>query len=163
MRRLSDTDVAQLPDLFRRNLMNCLSGYKSAHLIGTADASGNTNLAVFNSVVHIGANPPFIGFIQRPLTVPRHTYSNLRASGYYTLNHIGAKQVEAAHQTSAKYEEGQSEFEATGMPAEYLGNFPAPYVAGSPIRLGLKFQEEHPIKANGTVLVIGRVMEVHIP
>ncbi|MGB3802095.1 MAG: flavin oxidoreductase, partial [Lewinella sp.] len=39
----------------------------------------------------------------------------------------------------------------------------APYVRESPIKLGLTLEEEYPIKANGTLFVIGRVQEIFVP
>ena len=59
---------------YRVKFMNSLSGYKAAHLIGTANKNGDKNLAIFNSIIHIGANPPMMGFIMRPLSVERNTY-----------------------------------------------------------------------------------------
>ncbi|MCD8445293.1 flavin oxidoreductase, partial [Tenacibaculum finnmarkense genomovar ulcerans] len=39
--------------------------------------------------------------------------------------------------------------------------FFAPYVAESPIKIGMKFLEEHPIKANGTILILGEVTDLY--
>lgn len=71
-------EIMRLPSRYRANLINKVSGFKPANLIGTKSKSGQTNLAVFNSVVHIGANPPYLGFILRPTTVERHTYENIK-------------------------------------------------------------------------------------
>ena len=51
---------------------NALSGAKPGYLIGSGEGK-DENLAIFNSITHIGANPPLLGFIQRPATVDRHT------------------------------------------------------------------------------------------
>jgi flavin reductase (DIM6/NTAB) family NADH-FMN oxidoreductase RutF len=59
---------------FRTKFINSLSGFKSANLIGTISKTGKTNLAIFNSVIHVGANPSLIGLLIRPASVPRHTY-----------------------------------------------------------------------------------------
>ena len=32
----------------------------------------------------------------------------------------------------------------------------------SPIKLGLQLEEEHPIKANGTIFIVGKVVEILI-
>jgi len=84
-------DLMQLPSRYRGVLLNKVSGLKSANLIGTKSKEGQTNLAVFNSVVHIGANPPYLGFILRPTTVERHTYENIKETGVYTFNQISWK------------------------------------------------------------------------
>ncbi|MCS7053720.1 MAG: flavin reductase, partial [Ignavibacterium sp.] len=72
---------------YRINFVNSLSGFKSANLIGTISKSGITNLAIFSSVIHVGANPPLIGILFRPLSVPRHTYNNIKETGCFTINH----------------------------------------------------------------------------
>src|SRR3989339_511503 len=87
-RYFSFVDLMGLEQRYRAALVNSLSGFKSVALIGTANSSKQTNLAIFNSLIHIGANPPYIGFISRPDSVDRHTLSNIMETGYYTINHI---------------------------------------------------------------------------
>ena len=77
-------ELMALPNRYKGVLLNKVSGVKPGNLIGTRSESGINNLAVFNSVVHIGANPPYLGFILRPTTVERHTYENIKETGYYT-------------------------------------------------------------------------------
>ena len=117
-RTISIDEVLGMERLVRMRLINTISGMKSANLVGTVDQSGHANLALFNSVVHIGANPPYIGMIFRPLTVRRDTYNNIKATGVYTINHVHAGIRERAHQTSASFPAGVSEFEACGLTAE---------------------------------------------
>ena len=69
--------------------------------------------AIFNSIIHIGSNPPMLGFILRPLTVPRHTYTNFKENDYFTVNQVHKDDIEKAHQTAAKYDTEISEFSAT--------------------------------------------------
>jgi len=156
-------DLRKLAGDYRRELINTLAGFKSANLLGTVSPEGVTNLAVFNSVVHIGANPPLMGFILRPLTVPRHTYQNIKATGHYTFNHVGKEMIGAAHHTAAKYPEGTSEFEAANLTPYFSEEHPAPYVQESTIKVGLRYAEEHKIQANGTLLVVGEVVELMLP
>tara|TARA_R110002012_G_scaffold99980_1_gene238283 strand:- start:73952 stop:74530 length:579 start_codon:yes stop_codon:yes gene_type:complete len=147
---------------YQANFFNTVSGFKSANLIGTANQNGHTNLAIFNSVIHLGAKPPLLGFILRPTTVDRHTYENIKKTGYYTFNHVHESFIEKAHQTSAKYDRKTSEFEACGFEEEYFDRFHAPYVKESHIKLGLKFKEEHLITANDTILIIGKVLHAYL-
>ena len=163
MQSFSYDDLMQLPSRFRGVLLNKISGVKPANLIGTQSKEGKTNLAVFNSVVHIGANPPYLGFILRPTTVERHTYENIKETGVYTINQITTQIHQQAHQTSAKYEQGVSEFEAVGLSKFYLEDFKAPFVAESHIKIGLQFEEEHYVKCNETRLVIGRIEHLLLP
>jgi flavin reductase (DIM6/NTAB) family NADH-FMN oxidoreductase RutF len=162
-KRMTRQEIQQLDRLPRMHLMNTIPGIKNACLIGTQDRDGNTNLAIFNSIVHIGANPPYLGFILRPLTVHRQTYDNLKTTGAFTLNMVTRDMVQAAHQTSAKYKPGESEFAATGLTPLHSDTLAAPYVSESPVRLGLTFQEEQHIKANNTWLIVGAVEEIYFP
>ena len=156
--------LKDLDKRFRANLINSISGYKPANLIGTISDSGATNLAIFSSVVHIGANPPLLGFIIRPIDeVPRHTYENIKQNGFYTINHVHEDFIAEAHWTSAKFERDESEFEKCGLTAEFIETFAAPFVAESRIKIGLKFVEEIPINLNKTILIIGEIQHVILP
>ena len=152
------SDIESLDRIYRINLINSLSGYKSANLIGTISERGTENLAVFSSVVHLGSNPPLLGFILRPNTVPRHTYSNLKATGLYTINHISKGFYKDAHHTSAKYDEQISEFDKTGLTPAYLHDFNAPFVQESSVKIGMRYLEEYPIAANDTILIVGEIV-----
>ena len=146
-----------MDDRFRVFFVNALSGFKAAQLIGTTDGQGGDNLAMFSSLVHIGANPPLLGMISRPHSVPRHTLENIHATGCYTVNHVHPDFFEAAHQTAARYSD--SEFDAVGLTPVH-GKLPAPYVAESPLKVGLEHRETIDIALNGTHLVIGEIVEV---
>jgi flavin reductase (DIM6/NTAB) family NADH-FMN oxidoreductase RutF len=140
--------------------MNSLNGYKSANLIGTQDNEGQSNLAIFSSVIHMGSNPPLLGFITRPDTVSRHTLENIKETGIYTINHINTDIIEQAHQTSARYPKNVSEFKATGLNKQYINDFKAPFVIESLIGIGMRMKEIIPIPSNGTLLVVGEVQLV---
>ena len=155
----TEIDWSERKDRYWSNFFNTLSGVRSSVLIGTSNAQGQHNLAIFNSLVHLGANPPLLGFILRPATVLRGTYENILTNKYYTLNHISEVMSDAAHQTSAKYENGQSEFNATGLTSELGVSKVAPFVKESPIKILMEFQEEH-LVMNGTRLIVGQVKEV---
>ena len=155
-------EILSLNQRYRNNLINSISGFKSANLLGTVDEKGIANLGLFSSVTHIGSNPPLLGFILRPTTVPRHTYENLKQSGYYTINHVQEGMVEAAHQSSAKYPESTDEFEACNLTKEWSTLLPAPYVAESSVQIGMSYEEEYLIKANDTLLIIGKIVELRI-
>lgn len=163
IQRFSHSDWGSLEKRFRTAFLNSVSGFKNAVLIGSADQEGHTNLAIFNSMVHVGADPPLLGFVLRPPSVPRHTYENLRSSGYATVNLVSSSMAERAHRTSARFPQGESEFERCGFKALWEPGFPAPYVQESPIRIGVTFEEEHPIQANGTVFIVVRIQELYLP
>ena len=148
----------------RLNVINAITGIKPANLIGTQDSQGRTNLAIFSSLVHLGSNPALLGFITRPSAdVPRHTLQNIEATGHYTINHVPTSLTQQAHQTSAKYKRHQSEFDCCGFTAEYVHDFPAPFVAESVIKIAMQLEQTIPIKLNQTQLVIGSIKHIHIP
>jgi flavin reductase (DIM6/NTAB) family NADH-FMN oxidoreductase RutF len=165
MKHFTNEEIRKLPKIQRANLINSVGGYKPANLIGTRARNKRTNLAIFSSVVHLGANPPLLGFIQRPIggEVERHTYENISETGVYTINHVHADFVERAHYTSAKFERETSEFAACGLTEEFFGDFAAPFVAESRIKIGLRFVEEIPIKINGTILIVGEIEHLFMP
>lgn len=162
MKYFTKEELLAAPSRFRAHLINSCTGYKSCNLIATEDTYQNTNLAIFNSVIHIGSNPPMLGCIMRPLTVERHTYDNMKETGYFTVNQVHYTDITSAHQTAAKYSKDTSEFDATGLTTEYLHDFKAPYVKSSPIKLGCKFMNEYLIKENNTLLLIGGIERVYL-
>lgn len=155
-------DINKMHHLYRINLINSCSGYKPANLIGSKDNLGTSNVAVFSSVTHLGSNPALLGFFLRPTTVVRNTYDNIKTTGKYTLNHIHDGILEDAHHTSAKYHESISEFDVTSLEEEYKDNFLAPFVKGCPIQLAMSYVEEYPIKANNTILLVGRIEKLYV-
>ena len=147
---------------YRGNFVNSLSGFKSASLIATINAEGIPNLAIFSNIVHLGADPALIGFVNRPLEAAPHTFANIEATGLYTINHIHPDFVVQAHQTSAKYASGVNEFASVGLHEEYVNNFSVPFVQESKCAYAMKLVEIIPIKHNNTFFVIGELQLVRI-
>jgi len=162
MRYFNVNDINELAHLYKINLINSCTGYKSANLIATKSAKNSTNVAIFSSVIHLGSDPPLLGFILRPTTVPRNTHNNIVETGFYTINHIHQEILEDAHHTSAKYKPEISEFDATKLKTDYKNNFYAPFVKDCPIQIGMKYVEEYNIKSNNTKLVVGEIQELYI-
>ncbi|WP_310556751.1 flavin reductase [Flavobacterium sp.] len=147
----------------RVHFANSLSGFKSVCLIGTQNKLNQTNLAIIDSLVHIGSNPPLFGMLFRPGVVERHTLENILETGFYTINHINENIYKQAHQTSARYDREISEFDVTGLNPEYKSSFFAPFVSESHVQLAMKFKEKIDITINNTVLIIGEVKDVYFP
>ena len=162
MPHFSQNDIDKLEHLYKINLINSCSGFKSANLIGTKSSKGISNVAIFSSVTHIGSNPALLGFFLRPTTVIRNTYDNIKETGFFTINHIQEAILEDSHHTSAKYDATISEFDVTNLEAAYKNNFWAPFVKESPVQMAMKYVEEYPIKANGTILLIGAIKDLYI-
>lgn len=162
MHFFNNQDINQLDKIFRINLINSCSGFKSANLLGTISEKGITNVAVFSSVTHLGSNPPTLGFILRPTTVPRNTHKNLKDLGYFTINHIWEAIFEDAHHTSAKYPDDISEFDMTNLEPEFKGNYKAPFVKNAPVQMAMKFVEEIYVPSNDVMLVVAQIEELYI-
>jgi flavin reductase (DIM6/NTAB) family NADH-FMN oxidoreductase RutF len=157
MKCYTPSDLQAMDRYVRANFVNCLSGFKPAALIVSQDKNGLSNVALFNNIVHLGADPALIGFINRPREATPHTLGNIESTGFYTINHINPSQISAAHQTSAKYPTGISEFEKVELIEQFRPEFSIPFVEGSPAQIGLRLVEIVPIQQNGTYLVIGEL------
>ena len=160
MQKFTPSEWQSWERFYRANFINSLTGFKSTSLIGTINAQGVPNLGLFSSIVHIGSDPALIGYINRPLAAAPHTLANIKASGFYTVNHIQASFLSQAHQTSAKYPDEVNEFTEVGLTEEYLDGIYVPFVKESPIKYLLSLKEIVPITLNATFLVIGQLEQV---
>lgn len=140
--------------------INSLSGFKSANLIGTQDSEGQTNLAIFSSVVHLGASPALVGFVMRPDNNQRHTLNNIMATSQYTINQVSSGFYKQAHQSSARYDKEQSEFDLVGLTASYIDGVNAPFVKESRLKYALTLKQIIPILFNNTQFIIGEITDV---
>lgn len=160
MQHFTGNDLQKLTGRYRAQLVNSLSGFKSANLIGTHNSDFTANLAIMSSVFHLGANPALIGFIMRPDNGERHTLENIINFEHYTINHVSRCIFEEAHQCSARYPRGVSEFKETGLSEQYINGVNAPFVHESLLKYALKLKEIVPITINDTKLIIGEIIHV---
>lgn len=128
-----------------------------AFLVGTGVGPKEENLSIFNSIVHVGSNPPLLGLVFRPLTVERHTYDHIKNYGALTLNSVPLKYYRSAHATSAKYPKDVSEFDRCGFSPGHRDGFAAPYVVESPLRIGCSLSGEYPLKENQCIFMVVRI------
>ena len=156
---LQKAEIEALPQRQRAALINSIPGYKPVVLVGTANEHKQTNLSVINSCFHIGAAPALLGMIIRPAPegTERHTLDNILETGWYTLNAMTPDMTQRGHHTSARFAREQSEFEECGFEALWKSPVEAPFVGESPLKVGLKLAEHHPLQINGTQLLIGSV------
>ncbi|OOQ56640.1 flavin reductase family protein [Mucilaginibacter pedocola] len=160
MKHINNSEILAMEKFYRINLVNSLGGYKSLHLLGTAGEDGVTNLCLVSSVFHLGADPPLIGLVMRPQREHNDTLRNIRATGQYTLNNVLPDWYELAHQTSASYPSGVSEFDACGFKKLYSPGFKAPFVQQSTVRIGLELREVIDMELNATTILIGEVAHI---
>ena len=88
MDHFSKSQINKMDKIYRLNLINSCTGYKSANLIGTVSEKGIYNVAIFSSITHLGSDPALLSFIVRPTTVPRDTYKNIMDNKIFTVNHV---------------------------------------------------------------------------
>ncbi len=162
MTTLTPQDFAQMERRYRANLINSVTGCKLVHLLGTINEGGQANLAVVNSVFHVGANPAMLGVVFRPPRAENTSLANIRSHGEYTLNNILPGFYKQAHRASAAYPPEVSEFEACGLTPVYYDDISAPFVAESTIQIGLRVKQEIPLEVNGTTIIIGEVTGIYI-
>jgi flavin reductase (DIM6/NTAB) family NADH-FMN oxidoreductase RutF len=160
---INKDQILSFDNLYRRNLVNSLLGFKPALLIGTIDNENNTNLAIFSQIFHVGATPPLIGILFRPDSVERHTLENIRETQVFTINSITKDTFKKAHQTSARYAKQESEFEMTGLTTDCKSGFKAPFVKESPLKIACSSNQEITLEVNGTILLIGNVEFIELP
>ncbi len=158
----SINEIESWESRFRANFINSLAGVKQVVLVGTKSKEGLSNLAIFNSLIHIGANPPMYGLLFRPTTVRRDTLTNILETQYYTFNYVEVSEYKKAHQTSAKYETEQSEFTEVGFKQEIKPDFFAPFIENASVQIGLKFEQKIDIALNNTILVIGSIQTIEL-
>lgn len=154
--------ITEMERGYRTTLINSLPGYRSLHMVGTIDNDGITNLGLFNSVFHVGANPPLLGMVMRPNTPDHDTLNNIQATGQYTLNNVLPDWYPRAHQTSAHYPSDISEFDICDFRKFYSHGFMAPFVQESTIKIGMELRERIDIEINKTTIVIGEIVQILI-
>lgn len=162
MTHFTINSIGQMERFYRANFINSLSGFKSPFLIGTVNTKGDTNLAIFNNIVHLGSDPALIGFVNRPREAAPHTLLNIEGIGIYTMNYVTVDMIDKAHQTSAKYAEDVSEFDKTGLSPEFLGDCKAPFVKESPVKFSLVLKQVIPIEFNRTFFVVGAIQDIYL-
>ncbi len=156
-------NILNLDKNFRIDLINSITGVKSVNLISTISNEKITNLAIFSSIVHIGSNPPLIGFILRPETRRlSDTMQNIKNNKYFTINSINPSILKKAHQTSQKIDSSISEFDYFEIEKEYINNISVPFVKDSLIKIGLNFKQRIEININNTSLIIGEIDYINI-
>jgi flavin reductase (DIM6/NTAB) family NADH-FMN oxidoreductase RutF len=162
MQQISLSAIQSWERFYRANFINCLSGFKSATLIGTIKENGKPNLGLFSNVVHLGADPAMIGFVNRPREAAPHTIANIERTGVYTMNLVSEQYIAQTHQSSAKFDAETDEFEASGFTTHWLEGIDAPFVAESSVKYAMQLEEIIPIKQNGTFFITGTVTDVFI-
>jgi len=162
MFKVSKQEIQALESRFRGNFIQSLLGPKTTFLLGSKGVNGVPNLAIFNNLIHISANLPLYGIQFRPEEgVGRDTIRNIRETKYFTLNSVTENMVVKAHQTSAKYPDTVSEFDAVGLTV-LDSNFGVPFVDESPVHIVLKYNQTLTIEGSAVTILLGEIVEVQV-
>lgn len=160
MSNIKSEQIHELEKRYRISLINSLIGFRSLNLLGTISNNGISNLCIISSAFHLGANPPLIGLVIRPEREHNDTLRNIKSTRQYTLNNVLHDWYMQAHQTSASYPSGVSEFDTCGFHKQYVRDFKAPFVGESNVRIGLELREIIDMEINGTTIVIGEIIHI---
>jgi len=160
MINIDSNQINGLEKHYRINLINSLIGYRSLNLLGTVNENGIPNLCVVSSAFHLGANPPLLGLVMRPQREHNDSLKNIKSTQHFTLNNVQPSYYMQAHQTSASYPSGVSEFDCCGFNEVYLDRFKAPFVTESTVKIGLALRDLLDIKLNDTTIVIGEIVHI---
>lgn len=158
-----ENDLANMERRYRATLLNSLAGFRTAILVGTLSENAVPNVAVFNSLIHFGADPVLWGLVMRPDPLNRDTYRNIQRNKRYTLNYLPVGWEKNVHQTSAKYGHDESEFSTCGLTVEMETSDLAPSVGEASIRILMEHVQTVPVPLNGTSIVIGNPIRIQYP
>jgi flavin reductase (DIM6/NTAB) family NADH-FMN oxidoreductase RutF len=163
MKHINHKELESYDRIYRGNLVNSITGFKSANLLATRSKDGVDNVAIYSSVTHLGSHPALFSFVQRPLGYGAgHTYYNLKETGNITLNHIPSALVNKAHQSSAKYDKDISEFQELGIEKLEREGYAVPFVKDSPVQLLAEYVNEYYLEENNCILVICKITDVFV-
>jgi len=157
-----EKDIRNADKAWRINFINSLLGFKNLNILITHAPTGAYNAAIFNSGLHIGSSPPYVGFLLRPTKIPRHTYENLLSYPYATMNAVTESLYKRAHLTHHHIPAVESELDYAGLEAEWVEGVPLPVLKESPVRALLRFSEEHLLQVNQTRLLIFSIVWVEV-
>lgn len=162
MRQFLIEEIKTWERFYRANFINCLTGFKPVSLVGSISSVGVPNLSIISSIVHLGADPALIGYINRPVAAAPDTITNIEHTKCFTINHINESFLHQAHQCSAKYSPEVNEFEVTGLTERYEEGIIAPFVKEALVSYEMELVEISPIHYNKTFFVIGQLKSVFL-
>lgn len=139
--------------------------------ISTRDAAGRANLAPYSFFNGCGDAPPMVMFAQTGRKSPgervKDSIANIRATGEFACNVVGAALAGAMNVSSGAYPAGDDEFARAGLTPLPCSEIGAPRVAEAPAALEcrvVRILDDLPSWSAeaANILVIGEVVGVHI-
>lgn len=124
--------------------------------IATVDANGRPNLMTASWVALVSKTPPTIAI---SLHHGRQSYSNIHATGVFTVNVIAVAQVVAGDYCGLTSGRTLDKVETSGLTLTTARHVAAPLVVESPLNLECKVSGETVI--GDYRLILGEVLQIH--
>ena len=140
------------------NPFNAIVAPRPIGWISTTGSMGD-NLApysFFNAVAYV---PPQVMFASTGI---KDSLLNLRETGVFAVNVVGAEMLHPMNATSAGFARDVDEFIRAGVEKVACETIPCPRVAGAPAVLECRVTQEVALKGSGNFLILGEVTGVHL-
>ena len=134
--------------------------------VSTVSKSGVTNLAPYSFFNGVGANPPSVLFcpVNRRDGTRKHSLLNVLETGEFVVNLVSFDNAELMNQTSADYEQEQSEIDALGIETAPSTLVQPPRVQSASAQFECKLIKHIELADGpaGANVVIGEVVMLHV-
>ena len=134
--------------------------------ISTRGADGRDNLApysFFNAVAYV---PPQVMFASTGAKADRgdtkDSVANIRETGVFCVNVVGADMAQAMNATSASRPAGDDEFTLADLPREDCRTIACSRVAGTPAALECRLTRIVDLPGEANRMVLGEVVGIHL-
>ena len=126
--------------------------------ISTTGSMGD-NLAPYSFFNAIAYVPPQVMFSS---TGAKDSLANVRETGVFAVNIVGADMLTAMSETSAALPHGTDEFAAAGIAKAACATIPCPRVADAPATLECVLTQIIELKGKNNFLILGEVKGIHL-
>jgi flavin reductase (DIM6/NTAB) family NADH-FMN oxidoreductase RutF len=162
IKTLSSEEIANLDRSYRRDFINRITGAKAAWILGSFHPDFGENLALFSSVVHVGANPPLIGIVFRPSLNRLHSLRNISETKLFSLNSLPFSLHKEMHSASANWDEDVNDFQICGLQKVAGLDHPIPLIKEATVRMLLEPKEKIRIQSNSTHFLVSEIKKIEI-
>jgi flavin reductase (DIM6/NTAB) family NADH-FMN oxidoreductase RutF len=129
--------------------------------VSTVGAGGQFNVAPFSYFNGITNVPPLLGIsVNLRSGTPKHTLSNIRATGDFVINVVNEELAGRMVEASGDWPEEVDEFQLTGLTPVPSDLVKSPRVGESPVGLECRLYRE--IELGQTVFVVGEILRAHV-
>jgi flavin reductase (DIM6/NTAB) family NADH-FMN oxidoreductase RutF len=127
------------------------------------DLDGRVNAAPFSFFNAFAGDPPVIGIGvgSHAPGRPKDTRANIRDTGQFVVNLVGAAQAETMNITAIDFDHGVSELAEAGLTTLASTKVKPPRIAESPVAMECELMQIVELGANSG-LVLGRILAMHI-